>query len=169
MNLFLKAGAVAAVIAVAVVVGVSFLPRTLTPGASGGEPVGPVKGHVEYPIDGEPATIDIDAMADASVLTGTAELSYWKGDATIELQCLVHSGKRWALGGKYTETTTGTNVGDVMAIYVEEGSPQRVLLLEDEPGVTDCQQLLAVFPIDGIPADQFTPVDAGGITLPTTP
>ena len=169
MNLFLKAGAVAAVIAVAVIVGVSVLPRTPTPGASDGAPSGPVKGHVEFTLDGASSTIDIDGTADGSVLAGTAELSYGKGDATVELRCLANDGARWAFAGTYSATTTGTTVGEFMAIFVEDGAPQRVAIIEDGPGTTDCLTFLGDIPLADIPADEFLPVDAGEISLPTTP
>ena len=179
MSLFLKLAAGVAVIAVAVIVGISFLPGGTSVGAPAATPVSTptpsptpsvaIGGTVEYDVDGANATTVVEAVADGANVSGTAVSTLRSGVHTVRLACAAQDGDTWVLGGTVEETTIPTEpVGTWSAVIVREGSPQQIALwLSDDPSAaSDCESWLDLIQLDALGAENFAPVTSGALEPP---
>jgi hypothetical protein len=165
----------AAVVVLAVVLGMQFLPGDSGIAGPTSSPVTPsasptaVGGQFTF----ADVSIDMDASSDGSTLSGTVVGSY-RGDAfTIELQCLRQfDGQTWMLAGMLTESAVPDQaVGSWAAVIVRDGSPQQAgIWTEAQATADDCEEFVSDIPdsaVDG--QDMIGPIDEGSITLPPAP
>jgi hypothetical protein len=149
------------------------LGRALLPGGSNvGGPAGPpatISGQVTYLL-GDEITVDVDASANGSSLSGGATVSYGADQFTIGLHCArMFDDTTWMLGGEIDESTPGGQpVGTRTAVIVREGSPQQVSLWFDDPSAgADCPAFLNGIPNDAVEGlGYLRPVKEGEISLP---
>lgn len=172
MQLFLKLGAVAAVLVVAVVVGRQLLPANWGIAAPNPTPVGAFGGKVTFTLDALESSIDIDATADGTSLSGTATLFTTLGTATLNLECARYDAGTWMFAGKYASTAAGMNKGENGAVFVVDGTPQKVAYMQNAE--TDpygpCEQFVAeIESFANFPADAFSTVESGVIVVPPAP
>jgi hypothetical protein len=181
MNAFIKIGAVAAVLLLAVVVGIRFLPGDANVGGPAGSPVA---GQFTFDADRE-ITVNMDAVADGSILggsvagspvtglSGSAVITYvGEGEFTVGLQCARQfDDQTWLLAGA-VETASGVDVpvGQWQAVTVRDTSPQQVNLHGKPEGLSDdCVQFVRNIPDSAVEGPEMIgPVKEGGITLPAS-
>jgi hypothetical protein len=155
VSTFLKLGAVAAVIMVAVVAGISFLPGRASVGgpAPASLPPGGFGGKVTFPFFDSTASLDVLGADEGGVVTGTVILGHREGNLTLELECASHSGSNWIFGGHVTASTTDEPaLGTDAALLVVDGKPQRAGIWLAE--VVDPPKACDTF-VAGIPASVF--------------
>ena len=194
MSAFIKIGAIAAVVLLAVVVGTRFLPgdaivgvpvETSSPAPSA--TLSPVTGQFTFDADRE-ITVVMDALADGSTLgtavagdtitglSGSAGITYVSegdvgdGENTVGLQCARQfDDQTWFLAGAVEESSGGGGpVGQWLAVTVRDTSPQQVNLYGQAEGTwDDCAQFVRNIPDSAVEGQEMIgPVKEGGITLP---
>ena len=166
----------AAVVVLAVVLGSRFLPADSGVGAPSqtGSPAAsvtprPVSGQVAFTLGDTPVTVDMDASATGSVLSGTAVVSFDTDQFTIELECSRQfDDTTWILGGTTTESTTDNSpVGTRSAVLIRDGEPQELILwFEDPPPADDCAGFVTALQDDAIVNAGFVPATEGEISRP---
>ena len=166
----------AAVVVLAVVLGSRFLPADSGVGAppetgspSAAAAPGAVSGQVTFTLGDTPVTIDMDAMADGSALSGTAVISFDTDEFTIDLECSRQfDDTTWILGGTTTESTTDNSpVGTRSAVLVRDGTPQELILwFEDPPPADDCAGFVNGLQDGEVVNAGFGPATEGEISLP---
>lgn len=175
MSMFVKLAAGVAVIAVAVVVGITFLPgagiggpaATATPSPSPSPPIGGTVNFVDD--DGGESNTVVEAVADGASVSGTAVSTLQNGVHTVQLECAARHGNTWAFAGKVKETTVpGEPAGAWSAVLVRDGSPQQIAVwLSEDPSVADdCSSWLGSLQLDSIGDENFVPVTSGSLVPP---
>lgn len=179
MNTYVKLiGAAAAVLLVAVV-GYQSLPANPA-GGTGGQPTlapspSPTTafgGVVQYHVDGNAATTDIDAVTDGASVSGTAVTKLGTGTHTVRLACAARDGDAWVVAGTTEKTTVaGERPGAWSAVIVKDGSPQQIAiwLSEDASAASDCGAFVASFDAAGLDTDVFEAVESGALVPPADP
>lgn len=173
MNKFAFLGLGAAAVVVALIIGTQLL-GPAAPGGVGGAPSAtptatpsptPIGGTVQYRMDGLPATTEIDAVADGASVSGTAVTSSPRGTHTVRLECAARNGDFWIVGGTVEATTLpGEKAGSWSAVFVTEGSPQRIGIWLSVD--TTCEGLTSTdLPEPG--PENFVPVESGALVPPS--
>ena len=165
----------AAVVVLAVVLGMQFLPGdsgiagpTSSPATPSASPTA-VGGQFTF----ADVSIDMNASSDGSTLSGTVVGSYSRDAFTIELQCLRQfDDQTWMLAGMLTESAVPDQAaGSWAAVIVRDGSPQQAgIWTEAQATADDCEEFVGDIPdnaVDGL--EQLGPIDEGSITLPPAP
>jgi hypothetical protein len=172
MNAFIKIGAVAAVVLLAVVMGSRFLPGDASVGgpATSGS-ANTISGQVTFLLGDQQIAVDVDASANGSALSGTAVVSHAPDRFTIGLECArMFDDTTWILGGEIEESTAEDQaVGTRSAVIVRDGAPQQVILwFEDPPPAADCPAFVDSITDEAIAGSTFGPVQEGEISLPAS-
>ena len=133
----------------------------------------PISGRVTFPLGDQSATVDVDASAIDSSLTGTATVAVGPGRFTIGLECSrMFDDTTWILGGEVIQSTSeGQAVGARSAVIARDGSPQQVILwFEDpsSPAAAGCPAFVNAIPDEEVVNGGFVPVDEGEISLPAS-
>jgi hypothetical protein len=176
MNAFIKIGAVAAVVLLAVVVGSRFLPG----GANVGGPAAtssPAPSATLSPFGGQftfagDISVDVDATRDGSTLSGTV-VGVFNGETfRITLQCLRQfDAETWILAGELTQSAD-PNVADGSwgSLIVRDGSPQQAgIWTEAQTTADDCEEFVRGIPDNAVEGfEMIGPMNEGGITLPAS-
>jgi hypothetical protein len=179
VNAYMKIAVAAAAVLIVAFVGYNLLPAGST--GTGGPtptasptptatPTGAFGGIVRYSQDGVLGTTDIDAVANGASVSGTAITSSRSGTHTVRLACATRDRDVWAFGGTTEQSTiSGEPVGTWSAVFVKEGSPQRIAIwLSDNPSAaSDCDAWLALIQPAEIGAENFVPVEFGALVLPS--
>jgi len=172
MQPFLRFGAVAAVLVLAVILGRQLLPSFSGIGGPSPTPFGAFGGTVTFLMDGTPSSLDIDARADGLSLSGTAVIEGAQGTATLNLECARHEGNTWMFAGRYDAATPVAQAGENGAVLVVDGQPQQVGRLDNSEidPLGPCEQfVMELQSIADLPAEVVVPVDSGRIALPPAP
>jgi hypothetical protein len=177
MNAFIKIGAVAAVVLLAVVVGSRFLPGDASIGvpaetSSPAPSPSPVEVRGQFVLFADhDYTLVFDALANGSTLSGTVAVSFQGGGITIGLQCARQfDAQTWMLAGEIEESSgEGLPVGTRIAVIVRDGSPQRASMWPANGPADDCADFVTNIPDNAVEGqDMIGPVE-GAITLPPGP
>ena len=132
-------------------------------------PANDVSGQLTFSLGDAPVSVEVDASADGSALSGTAAVRFDTDQFTIELECSRQfDDTTWILGGTTTESTTDNSpVGTRSALLVRDGAPQEMILwFEDAPPADDCAGFVNSLQEDAIVNAGFGPVTEGEISLP---
>jgi hypothetical protein len=130
---------------------------------------GAIGGTVQYQLDGAPATTQVNLVADAASVSGTAVTTFRGGTHTVRLGCATQNGDTWALGGTTEQTTVaGERTGDWSAVIVKNGPPQQIgiWLGDDRSQASDCEGWLASIDFANIGAENFSAVESGSLVPP---
>jgi hypothetical protein len=169
MKVLVPIGAAAAVVLVSVMLLNGLVPRGPNVGGQAATPQ-PIRAQITYILGGDPVTLDIDASATESSLSGTAVISDNANDFAVGLECArKFDATTWMLGGEVTESRReDVAAGTRMAITVRGGPPQQISLwFEDPPPAADCPAFLDAVPADAVQNEEyFGPVIAGQIPIP---
>jgi hypothetical protein len=139
------------------------------PTASATPSTTPIGGKVEYRSDGNPATTEVEAVADGSSVSGTAVSTSPSGTHTVQLECAVRDGDTWAFGGTVEQTTVpGERAGYWSAVMVRDGSRQHVAiwLSDDKVEGIDCAGWLGAVDMADVGLENFVAVDSGALVPP---
>ena len=152
------------------VVGCGGSGATTAPSASAAPSTsGVIGGTVTFALDGRPATTVVNAVAEASGLSGTAVTTFRNGTHTVDLECAAVAEGGWVVGGTVQETTVpGEPVGAWSAVIVRDGSPQSIgIWLSAGPEAGDsCEEFLSSFDPAGLDAENFSPIESGELVPP---
>lgn len=133
----------------------------------------PISGRVTFPLGDQSATVDVDASAIDSLLTGTATVAVGPGRFTIGLECFrMFDDTTWVLGGEIIQSTSeGQAVGARSAVIVRDGSPQQAILWFEDPSSpagAGCAAFVNAIPDEEVVNGGFVPVEDGEISLPAS-
>jgi hypothetical protein len=106
-------------------------------------------------------TLDITAEEGDGTVTGEARFT--PTGLAIDFQCAdTATDDLVVLGGEVTANASDETppVGDLLAVVIWEGEPDRVVLWYDE-GAGSCEELVDALPSDYADSEHVTPVDAG--------
>lgn len=150
MNTYARVAAAAAAVLVVAVVGYQFLPRDGGPGGPGPSPTPTLlaRGSFETVNRG---SVELEAFAVASSVTGHMTVATEEGSFTVDLQCARATADGYLVLGGSTVATTGSGgvlspVGTYAAVVFRRGSPVRAvvwsLLGGTQEGLTSCAAYL---------------------------
>ena len=131
---------------------------------------GSAKGQVTFnPAVAGVASIDVDATADGTTLSGSAVISGPAGTFTIGLDCLRRFDEQtWILGGQIDQSSIpGYEPGMRRAVIVRDTLPQQAANWGPEAsGAADCAEFVSTIPNFAIDStDALAPVTEGAISL----
>ena len=165
MKVLIPIAATAAVLVVAVVIGLRFLPGEAGVGGTGTF-VGGQFTFAEIPVD-------IDASSDGSSLSGTAVGAFDGQTFEITLQCLRQfDDETWMFAGELAQSADPSQPAGSWATVIVRDGPTQKAGIYIQPGGTadDCEEFVGEVPgfaVEG--RDMIGDVTEGSIILPPAP